>query len=285
MMILNTPSRSWPIGGRPPGAGKGGEGRRVPWPSQRWCMVLPVDWLKWCRRTSVELQKGGGADGQPSLNFFNVWPAEDKPAYMSMWPRERVEEITNGTGPAQFLLDVTPEYLMNAVVPPRLKQLVPQAKVVIVLQVRFLLPPSPPPPPPCSLSLPPFLCPEWAKQGSGPVQWAGDESPLAARLLPSLGALGPPQLHARQQMRPDAPRFRPPLSNAHGRRYSRRNAHTVLRHRHRRLPISGVQPLCMPCRLCHAVHPASAISTQNLACVLPRPKLPETTHLLGTAPS
>ena len=145
MMILNTPSRSWPIGGRPPGAGKGGEGRRVPWPSQRWCMVLPVDWLKWCRRTSVELQKGGGADGQPSLNFFNVWPAEDKPAYMSMWPRERVEEITNGTGPAQFLLDVTPEYLMNAVVPPRLKQLVPQAKVVIVLQVRFLLPPSPPP--------------------------------------------------------------------------------------------------------------------------------------------
>lgn len=146
MMILNTPSRSWPIGGRPPGAGKGGEGRRVPWPSQRWCMVLPVDWLKWCRRTSVELQKGGGADGQPSLNFFNVWPAEDKPAYMSMWPRERVEEITNGTGPAQFLLDVTPEYLMNAVVPPRLKQLVPQAKVVIVLQVRFLLPPSPPPP-------------------------------------------------------------------------------------------------------------------------------------------
>lgn len=73
--------------------------------------------------------------GAAELNFHNAWPAADRQALLGMWPPEAAAEVAAGAGPARFLLDVSPEYLMNPVVPPRLKQLVPQAKVVVVLQV------------------------------------------------------------------------------------------------------------------------------------------------------
>lgn len=73
--------------------------------------------------------------GAAELNFHNAWPAADRQALLDMWPPEAAAEVATGAGPARFLLDVSPEYLMNPVVPPRLKQLVPQAKVVVVLQV------------------------------------------------------------------------------------------------------------------------------------------------------
>eukprot|EP00892_Ulva_mutabilis_P002727 jgi/Ulvmu1/12455/UM009_0107.1 len=74
-------------------------------------------------------------DEAPSaLHFFNGWPAGNKQAFMDMWPQEAVQQMRTGGGAPRFLLDATPEYFMTPAVPPRLKQLVPQARVVVVLQ-------------------------------------------------------------------------------------------------------------------------------------------------------
>lgn len=87
-----------------------------------------------CRHTHPQVASSDDL-GAGDLNFFNQWPAGGREAYLGMWPQSEVTAAAAGDDGGRFLLDVSADYLMNAVVPPRLKQLVPQAKVVVVLQV------------------------------------------------------------------------------------------------------------------------------------------------------
>ena len=52
-----------------------------------------------------------------------------------MWPKGHLAAMRNNKT-QKFLFDATPEYLLNPAVAPRMKQMVPQAKIVIVLRVR-----------------------------------------------------------------------------------------------------------------------------------------------------
>ena len=95
--------------------------------------------------------------GYKELQFFNTWPARNTSEFLSMWPPHELRAMRDGSS-RKFLFDATPEYLLNAAVPPRMKQMVPQAKIVIVLRVRPRPPPCPPARPPCmrDVRLPPL---------------------------------------------------------------------------------------------------------------------------------
>lgn len=80
-------------------------------------------------------QKAKAGEPQKELQFFNTWPAPTTEKFLSMWPPEELAAMRNGTS-QKFLFDGSPEYLLNAAVAPRLKQMIPQAKIAIVLRVR-----------------------------------------------------------------------------------------------------------------------------------------------------
>eukprot|EP00892_Ulva_mutabilis_P000115 jgi/Ulvmu1/10103/UM006_0053.1 len=67
------------------------------------------------------------------LQFFNTWPAHNTSEFLAMWPEEALARMRTGKS-HEFLFDGSPEYLLNAAVPPRIKQMVPQAKIVIILR-------------------------------------------------------------------------------------------------------------------------------------------------------
>jgi hypothetical protein len=72
-------------------------------------------------------------DGK-ELHFFDRYPARGRAEFLSMWPQGERDAMLNGTS-QKFLVDATPESLLNPVVPPRIKRMVPHAKIVVVLRV------------------------------------------------------------------------------------------------------------------------------------------------------
>eukprot|EP00892_Ulva_mutabilis_P012512 jgi/Ulvmu1/9633/UM054_0065.1 len=67
------------------------------------------------------------------LQFFSRWPPLGTDEFMSMWPEEEIAAMLNGTS-RKFLIDATPEYLAMPAAAPRVKQMLPHAKIVIVLR-------------------------------------------------------------------------------------------------------------------------------------------------------
>ena len=82
--------------------------------------------------------RGTRSEGK-ELQFFSRWPPLDTDEFMSMWPEDEIAAMLNGTS-RKFLIDASPEYLVMPAAPPRIKQVVPQAKIVVVLRVRLRRP-------------------------------------------------------------------------------------------------------------------------------------------------
>ena len=73
------------------------------------------------------------------MHFFNRWPMPPPEDFLKCFPTSDGGDIPDwSVQQNKALLDATPEYLFNSVAAPRVKQMVPQAKFVIILRVRGL---------------------------------------------------------------------------------------------------------------------------------------------------
>ena len=72
------------------------------------------------------------------MHFFNRWPLPSPPKreFLRCFP-SRTWNIANMPDPNNFtLVDATPDYMFNAMAPPRIKAIWPNAKFLVLLRVR-----------------------------------------------------------------------------------------------------------------------------------------------------
>jgi hypothetical protein len=72
--------------------------------------------------------------------FFNRWPLPTIENYLHAWHSGVVGAMLSGAAGQRVLLDASPQYLMSAVAPPRLKASIPHARFVLVVRVRYSSP-------------------------------------------------------------------------------------------------------------------------------------------------
>ena len=68
---------------------------------------------------------------------FNRWPMLSTEQYLHAWHSGVLGAMMSGSAGHRVLLDASPQYLMTAAAPARVKAAVPHAKFVVVIRVRF----------------------------------------------------------------------------------------------------------------------------------------------------
>ena len=68
--------------------------------------------------------------------YFNRWPLPSSENYLHAWHSGVVGAMVSGAAGERVLLDASPQYLMTAAAPPRVKATVPHARFVFVVRVR-----------------------------------------------------------------------------------------------------------------------------------------------------
>ena len=68
--------------------------------------------------------------------YFNRWPLPSAESYLHAWHSGVVGAMLSGAAGERVLLDASPQYLMSAAAPPRVKATVPHARFVLVVRVR-----------------------------------------------------------------------------------------------------------------------------------------------------
>jgi hypothetical protein len=85
-------------------------------------------------REDKELEYGGFLAKEPQ--YFNRWPLLTPENYLHAFHSGVVGAMMSGAAGHRVLLDASPQYLMSAQAPPRIKAVVPHAKFVLVIRVR-----------------------------------------------------------------------------------------------------------------------------------------------------
>lgn len=70
--------------------------------------------------------------------YFNRWPLPSIESYLHAWHSGVVGAMVSGAAGERVLLDASPQYMMSAVAPPRVKASIPHARFVLVVRVRNL---------------------------------------------------------------------------------------------------------------------------------------------------
>lgn len=70
--------------------------------------------------------------------YFNRWPLPAVEAYLHAWHSGVVGAMVSGAAGQRVLLDASPQYMMSAAAPPRLKAAIPHARFVVLVRVRHL---------------------------------------------------------------------------------------------------------------------------------------------------
>jgi len=79
-------------------------------------------------------------DWPKEVHFFNRFPQPQQPRreFLKNFPRATWQLDKSSESRANYtLVDATPDYLFNAMAPPRVKIMFPQAKFVVLLRVRL----------------------------------------------------------------------------------------------------------------------------------------------------
>jgi hypothetical protein len=74
------------------------------------------------------------------VHFFDQWPIGTSADYVNCFPPKRRQAALSGSKPAVFV-DASPEYMLYPTAAPHVAQVLPQAKIVVLLRVRFPHPP------------------------------------------------------------------------------------------------------------------------------------------------
>lgn len=90
--------------------------------------VYPPNRALRCRRGKDKWRK--------EVHFFDQWPLGSASDYINCFPQDRRVAALALTTPAVFV-DASPEYLLTPAAAPRAAQIIPHAKIVIILRVRF----------------------------------------------------------------------------------------------------------------------------------------------------
>lgn len=67
---------------------------------------------------------------------FNRWPMMTTEEYLHAWHSGVVGAMMSGSAGHRVLLDASPQYLLTAAAPARIKAAVPHAKFLLVIRVR-----------------------------------------------------------------------------------------------------------------------------------------------------
>lgn len=67
--------------------------------------------------------------------YFNRWPLPPVQAYLHAWPPDIIGRMLSGDAGAKVLLDASPQYLMNALAPARIRSVAPHAKFIMIVRV------------------------------------------------------------------------------------------------------------------------------------------------------
>jgi hypothetical protein len=70
---------------------------------------------------------------------FNRWPMLSTNQYLQSWNSSIVDSMLTGATGQQVLLDASPQYLLTAATPVRIKAAAPHAKFVLIIRVWSLL--------------------------------------------------------------------------------------------------------------------------------------------------
>ena len=86
---------------------------------------------------TVRVRRRRGRDKwRKEVHFFDQWPLGTSHDYVNCFPPERRASALLDQQSAVFV-DASPEYLLTPAAAPRAAQIVPHAKLVIILRVRL----------------------------------------------------------------------------------------------------------------------------------------------------